>query len=367
MATRNILVLFFTILAMANAFDLFGWVNCSPSQKGLLQLSSVLCPCPIQHNYIERLEQALKEVFGQEEAKALVLDRIRAHNFENSAKQPTVFHFAGDNGVGKTWVAHLLAAALYKPQHKLDVPSGLLYIRGNTYRDKSVIQKAKIEIRSRIIQHLQKCPRAVIVIDEAELIHPDDICIFQEFLDTTHPQLHSDGIEVVLTQAIYIFITDFGAEGQTEGMTLDDIRALVHKEALHSWQDSRQTAFVSYIVPFAPVSERGRRDLINHRLLKLETEPKIQQFKAEVNINISPASREKLWRVIGEQCRTEVNIYKNYRGVDEIFDSMVLYPILQHLQNHPSEKTPRSLTIVMEGPDNKLVVKEQDYIHKPDL
>jgi len=142
-------------------------------------------------------------------------------------------------------------------------------------------------------------------------------------------------------------------------MTLDEIRALVNKEALYFWQDPRQTVFISYVVPFAPINEKGRRKFIDYLLLRLEQEPKIKENKAQVKINISNFSKNKLISLIASQSSSDIIQNKNYRGVEELFNSLVLYPIITHLQDNPRETKRRTLTLII---DETIQIKEETSI-----
>jgi len=65
-----------------------------------------------------------------------------------------------------------------------------------------------------------------------------------------------------------------------------------------------------------------------------------------------------LWILVAERGKHAIYVYKNYRAVEEIFEELVLYPILQHLQDKPiPNKNTRVLTIIVE---DRVIIKEVD-------
>lgn len=92
--------------------------------------------------------------------------------------------------MGKTLSSMLIAQALYRRKDpRTDYAKGQLYITGNNYltTNETTIEAHRLTLRRTIMEFLQRCPDALIVVDEVELFHFKLITVFQEFLDYTYP------------------------------------------------------------------------------------------------------------------------------------------------------------------------------------
>jgi MoxR-like ATPase len=123
------------------------------------------------------LDQLLDELKGQSEivtqVKALISDKL-----DNPDRQINM-HFAGDNGVGKTWLARKISIALSRNSSAMWTDAGGIFFQidlhhGQLPENSSIelILKATEHIREQISNAVHLCPNAVVVVDELETLHP---------------------------------------------------------------------------------------------------------------------------------------------------------------------------------------------------
>lgn len=286
-----------------------------------------MCSCHIFKDYLKRLETNLqKELVDQQEAKDLLIDKMRMHNFGKDATKPTTIHLAGDNGVGKTLTTRILATSLY-PLDRHGVPNGLLFLRANSYRATDVEA-----LRDKIASHLYSCPRGLIVIDEAEAMVPNIVNVFQQFLDSTVPWFQHNGKVIFLASAIFVFASDFGVEGRTAGMSLEKIRNLVYRESVVNWKDPKHPGLIPFVIPYAPLSADGLNKMVKHMLLSLTNEIKLKK-----EIVITPISLQRLVTTVTRLASQPRFKFANYRGVSNAFEELVKAPVFKAIAGEQNQ------------------------------
>ena len=211
-------------------------------------------PCPERKMGIEQMHQFLeKHIFGQEYALNITTSAIEHMTMD----APLVLHFAGDNGAGKTYTSKLIGEVLFSVKDaRSGLYKGVLQFRGNQftlnantqelYPEK--VEEFKSDIRRRVVRQLNRCPRSLIVFDEAELPSPEVMQVFEELIDGDHIEFES--ITASSNEAIFIFISDFGMEGITEGMTMDEVVERISQDMRNVWMYGKQETMVTHVVPF---------------------------------------------------------------------------------------------------------------------
>jgi hypothetical protein len=324
----------------------------------------LIASCPIREGYKETLRGGLeKQIFGQEQAINRIVSGFQTH----PDGKPLSFHFVGDNGTGKTKTAKILAELKFSKRDQDNIPRGLLYLRGNHFRigelkfqsndasnntqqngtqeNQSSLSRLRTLIREQLLTQLALCPESVIIIDEFELFHRRTVTVFQEFLDATYPVITYNNLKARLDKATYIFISDFGTAGMTSQMSLSEIHALVVAECARAWQDSKLTALLSHIVPFHPISRTGLAEFTQHLLTSLTAHPRLAESRVKVSAVTVQSQRafdaliDTLWRA----SQSPPLIGWNYRGVEQLFDSLVAESYLASVQ----EQSDHTLTVAL--------------------
>jgi DNA polymerase III delta prime subunit len=326
--------------------------------------------CPLRENGIENLRDVLSSrIFGQDH----VIDKLVNTLQSRDGNKPSVFHFAGDNGVGKTLTTKTIAEALFSVKDfSTGTYKGMLYLRGNHYCDK--YKDNKQVILDEILDQLYICPDSLIIFDEAELPSIETMQVFEELFDENESILYK-GKEIIKSRAIFILISDFGIEGVTEGMSIEEIESLIHKDTINTWKHSKQVNTVNNIIPFLPMEKplvikeneikgvdydreeyvvltiNNIKDYINvsninvpesvkkqilYLVLIQSIDPPIyikNNLKLNIdNIEIDENSLNLLSKIIYYNAITSI-IYesRNYRGIEQLFQTYIIPKIVNHL------------------------------------
>lgn len=121
----------------------------------------------------------------------------------------------------------------------------------------------------------------------------------------------------------------------TSQMSLAEIHALVVAECARAWQDSKLTALLSHVVPFHPLSRAGLVDFTQHLLTALTAHPRLAEARVKVS-SVSVQSQQAFDRLIDtlwQASQSPPLIGWNYRGVEQLFESLVAEPFLASVQD----------------------------------
>ncbi len=120
----------------------------------------------------------------------------------------------------------------------------------------------------------------------------------------------------------------------TSQMSLAEIHALVVAECARAWQDSKLTALLSHVVPFHPLSRAGLVDFTNHLLTSLTAHPRLAEARVKVSaVTVqSQQAFDKLIDTLWQASQSPPLIGWNYRGVEQLFESLVAEPFLATVQ-----------------------------------
>lgn len=197
------------------------------------------------------------------------------------------FHIAGDNGIGKSYIAQLFSESLfYDPQHS----GGFLVISGTNFQGANnatvclslvfflspihntfqLVAQLREGLFNLIVHQLETCPRSLIIIDDVEYIHSSTLVVLQQFMDSVPYVVKRDGTKVYKGRALLGLVSDFGQEGITSATTsLEEMENIVLAHSAQLWQlDPKQTQLIQHIFPFAPLKNADVEQLINYLVTK---------------------------------------------------------------------------------------------------
>lgn len=331
-------------------------------------------PCPRTLEPVKRFEELTtkpgpaKKLMGQERAAVLIADALRAA----SGKKPLTFHFCGENGVGKSHTALLLAEAYFAyKDKKTDMYKGLLWISGKQYqmaKSEEEIKAAREYIHEQIIDHLATCPQAIIVIDEAEMMRADILRVVGAFMDdsqTTVSSLKDPSKRVNTKEAIIILISDFGRDEIRTGDSWDEIAERVHRETKAILQEDLMVQRIQYHIPFSPVPDLnctarvGKvsapvEELVSLLVRQLKEHPAAKRDNIvikKVGADIHAIAEKLIHFMVAHEHYCE----RNYRGIEGLFATKVVGPILKQMPE-PRPST-QEVTVLVKVPFDQSVVQ----------
>ncbi|MDY5576671.1 MAG: AAA family ATPase [Lachnospiraceae bacterium] len=259
---------------------------------------SLTCNVPkqrIEKNDIEQLakleENLKKEVFGQDEAVALVSNAIKFSkaglNDEN--KPMASFLFVGATGVGKTETAKALAKEL-----------GISFLRFDMseYSEKHAVAKligapagyVGYEDGGLLTEEVRKHPYAVLLLDEIEKAHPDIYNILLQVMDYATLK-DNQGRKADFRNIIIIMTSNAGAAGVGKNMIgfgsgkVDDTAI---SEAVNQTFQPEFRNRLSKIVLFHSMDDKMARKITEKKLEQL----KKQMREKNVTLSFSEAAIE---------------------------------------------------------------------------
>jgi hypothetical protein len=188
--------------------------------QAICTFSSGLCSedgCPWRAGWMDAAEAELTaRVRHQPGAVHLVLDalRLRAdHSVEarSAARgKPLVLSLHGPTGVGKSLLHEALARALYATTDARGRPSGALVLGAVHYRNPKLALEYEEELRARINQHVRRCARPLIVVEELQLMPREALAFLAPML--ARP---TDSSALEYANATFILASNLGADAVT--------------------------------------------------------------------------------------------------------------------------------------------------------
>eukprot|EP00667_Euglena_gracilis_P014436 EG_transcript_14953 len=246
--------------------------------------------------------------------------------------KPLNLHFAGDNGVGKTWLAKIVSMALSTRASTVFHGAGTNFLQVDLQRyshldksaDPSSLQAARADLLSQVRDFLRTCPRGVVLVDELEELHP-------QVATALAPILKGNPIGGVPTRsATFIMTSDFGREGAVRGLSREEVRREVYKFSADVYADPSLARYVT-ILPFDSMTLDSFRAVVEAKFRQLPCRlPQLRcvQWDADAAALVAEAAWEGLRDM-------------NAREVDATFDSLVVVKVQKELDAR-SIRTPRS-------------------------
>jgi hypothetical protein len=200
-------------------------------------------------------------------------DRVPHAGTRNRGK-PLVLAFTGPTGVGKTETSNLIAESLLVGRKRVansvrETPVGFLKFNGGDFNDfvtKPIAEYHKV-IKQRLFQHFQACNGVgVVLFDEVQKVIPGTLDVLKSILNG-RPQLDlldprtQQSKTVYCDHAVFLFVSDIGAEAMTELVVKYNGREHVPEHVLNrevrkamnaQWKRLNFEGLIDMVVPFLP-------------------------------------------------------------------------------------------------------------------
>ncbi|KAJ1625410.1 hypothetical protein T492DRAFT_880174, partial [Pavlovales sp. CCMP2436] len=185
--------------------------------QAVCAFSSGLCSedgCPWRADWLDAAEAELtRSVRHQPTAVHLVLDALRLHRADGAGAhrqprgKPLVLSLHGPTGVGKSLLHEVLARAVYAGADARGHPTGALVLGAVSYRNPALALEYEEELRARVNQHVRRCARPLIVVEELQLLPVETLRVLVPML--ARP---TDSSAPDYSNATFILTSNLGAE-----------------------------------------------------------------------------------------------------------------------------------------------------------
>jgi len=287
------------------------------SEENVSEVVAMMTGIPVQNiaqsegNRLISMEPELrKEVIGQDEAIKKVVKAIRRNRagLKDPNKPIGTFIFLGPTGVGKTYLAKMLAKNMFDSQ------DALIRVDMSEYMEKFAVSRlvgappgyVGYEEGGQLTEKVRRKPYSIILLDEIEKAHPD---IFHLLLQVLDDGQLTDGLgrKVDFKNAIIIMTSNIGSRqlkdfGQGVGFST---KAKMEGKATHSQgviETALKRAFapeflnrIDDVVIFEPLGRKEIHKIIEIELVNLFDRINKLGYKIKVSAKAKDFIIEKGW------------------------------------------------------------------------
>ncbi len=230
-----------------------------------------------------------QRLFGQDEAVEEVVNTILNFKAElNDPQKPVaVFLFAGSTGVGKTYLARLLADYLFGSEEKLFRYDMSEYSTPNSIE--KLINGRRDDKKGKLVEDILASPFSVILFDEIEKAHPN---IFNLLLSLIGEGRLTDerGRTVNFCNTIIIMTSNIGVELYSRfpiGLRTDHEVNITENDLLKKIKEYFRPEFIgrlTKIIPFKPLTKEQIRVIARKEVDRLIERKGIVLRRLKVNV-----------------------------------------------------------------------------------
>ncbi|WKX93918.1 hypothetical protein Q1695_011296 [Nippostrongylus brasiliensis] len=267
------------------------------------------CEHPYLNPRFDKLHRDLHElVYGQHLVLDTVENAIRAHWTNEHPKKPLSMSFHGFTGSGKNYVSEIIANNTFKNGMKSNFVHQI--VATSEYPDKTKIDEYKLRLRTRILDAVTKCSRAMFIFDEADKLPEQLLESIKPFLD----YYNSVG-GVDFRKSTFIFLSNRGGNmianlalthhqsgSPREDLTLKNFERVLMQAAYNEpgglkFCELISSHLIDHFIPFLPLERRhvilctkwymmsqGRKDLVEDDDLIMKIVDSLQYFPREQEI-----------------------------------------------------------------------------------
>lgn len=248
------------------------WEALPTMNQAICSFSSGLCTedgCPWRADWAQDAEVALgARVRHQAAALHLVLDALRLHHGPDGAARrvarakPLVLSLHGPTGVGKSLLHEVLARSLYPSTDSRGRPTGALVLGAVNYRSPALALEYEEELRARVNQHVRRCARPLIVVEELQMMPASTLRVLVPMLSRP-----TDSSAPDYSNATFVLTSNLGSDGVIARVYAASHRSEIDLDALQdellatvdiAAGSTALSAAIDVVVPFLPF---GRAEL----------------------------------------------------------------------------------------------------------
>jgi len=218
--------------------------------------------CPRHIDPVKRWKTLVKQHFrGQGVALNMVEKAFKVSLYLKES--PTMLHFSGPTGVGKSFLATLLARAVFRRENPI---CGYLQLRMSIMmrqieRDRQDEMMERHLLRP-IVDQLAVCPSSIIVIDDIHFLENEYLRRLRTIFDESNPVVMCTtgpykGKQWSTRGSFFIVTSDLDENtgSLTSSMPNDEAIDVIRNLAMQQWGENSHMASLSTLIPFLPLTQ----------------------------------------------------------------------------------------------------------------
>ncbi|GAB5372274.1 hypothetical protein AAMO2058_001651000 [Amorphochlora amoebiformis] len=361
-------------------------------------------PCPRHHDPVRRWKAEMKKEFrGQENAVQRVEKAFKVGLFFKNT--PTMLHFSGPTGVGKSFMAMLLAKAVFSRQQGSSI-CGYLDLRMTVAMRE--VQESRAEefmetyLLRPIVEQIAVCPTSIIVIDDIHFLDSKFLQRLRGIFDEHNPSLMCTtgtyaGKRWSTRDSFFIVTSDLDEKHSDlhAGLSPREAENVIRRLAKQVWGEHSHMTSLITLVPFLPLSQNSLvsiaerqveklHDLIVNMLARLRPNKRIDwigsvKYSKSLPSEIYMLKKDDTERFGARPINHYVEMHLHPLAIDiaeellahgaktrtseSIFDSFLPNPMLKYVRT--PVKLVNNVDIWLQGSEMKMAIEEINVNTKP--